>query len=235
MAENEEKYWWHRGHRNIIDAICAEFLTQNNLQITDVGCGTGGNYQVLKKYGRVTGIDVAESALEYCRKRNVYDELRQTDSTDLEPASCDVITAFHVLEHIEDDRATLRAWHRALTPNGRIIITVPAYQWLFSAHDRSLHHKRRYYRSDLLKKIIETGFTIERSSFLFYITFPLLCVQRLMSKFKKENDRDTYAKVPRFIEWVLLRTNDLEHFLITHAMNSPFGSSIIVCARKSHD
>lgn len=233
MAKNEEEYWWHKGRRQIIQVVAKNFFSGSKNNIADVGCGTGGNYSVLKNFGTVDGLDISKSALTYCQNRNVYHNLVCAAATEIPQQTYTIITAFDVLEHLDADEDVLKQWEIALKPGGYIFITVPAYLWLFGPHDISLHHKRRYTRTELLKKAREAGFTPIFSSYFFLFTFPLLCLSRLKQKLHKDTQNiKTYPAIPRALSFFLELLSTLEGFILKNKIPLPFGSSIILVARK---
>lgn len=234
MAEQEENYWWHKGRRQIIESVAKRFLPKQSMIIADIGCGTGGNYLILSKYGLVDGIDMSESALTYCKNRGFYNELVQSGAENLQKNKYNLITAFDVLEHLENDTKILQTWANALLPHGYILLTVPAYQWLFGPHDRSLHHKRRYTRTELNQKIRAAGFTPIYDSYFFFFTFPLLCISRLLSRLKKtESETTSYQKTPQLLEKLFLKFSAIESASMENKKSFPFGSSIIIIAKKN--
>ena len=113
-------------------------------KVVDMGCGTGINLDALSQFGRVAGVDVSETALSFCRERKAY-RLCQAPVSDLpfRSESIQLLTAFDVLEHCEDDRAVLKEAFRACSPGGWVVFTVPAYQFMWGDHDVVAKHYRR--------------------------------------------------------------------------------------------
>lgn len=233
MAKQEANYWWHKGRRHIIETVCNKFISKQKITIADIGCGTGGNFELLRKYGNVDGLDISEAALEYCKKRSAYRKRVLTSAENVPINEYDIITAFDVLEHLENDNSVLRAWASSLKPRGYILLTVPAYQWLFGPHDRSLHHKRRYTRQELELKARKAGFSPVYCSYFFFFTFPFLLLSRIYEKRKKTTGPvSTYKEIPLFLEKIFLLLSRLEGWLINKSATLPFGSSLIIIAQK---
>lgn len=232
MEQEERNYWWHIGRREVLQKVLGRYLPPaKNLDILDVGCGTGVNYNWLKNWGRVTGLDTSTEALEYCRNKQVYDELIQTDGTNLAfDSRFDLVTSFDVLEHIQDDMSALQNWHAALKPNGYIFITVPAYQWLFSAHDKALHHQRRYSAKELREKFAQAGFGIKFISPFFWFTFPMVMLVRLLTK--KSTPKTSYVSTPGTLGKFLISLSKSEANFLDKGDPLPWGSSILVLAEK---
>lgn len=232
MEQQEQGYWWHIGRRAVLQKVLSAVIPPaNGLQLLDVGCGTGINFNWLKDWGKVTGLDTSPEALQYCRAKQVYTELVQADGTALPPNSqYDIITAFDVLEHIPDDIAALRSWTAALKPNGYVYITVPAYQWLFSAHDKALHHQRRYLAKELKQKFELAGLTVKYISPFFYFTFPLVMLVRLLTK--SSQPKTSYVSTPNLLGRFLINLSQAEARFLAQGNQLPWGSSLLVLAQK---
>lgn len=232
MEQEEQNYWWHIGRREVLQKVLGKHIPQGqNLDILDMGCGTGINYGWLKNWGRVMGLDTSVEALEYCRNKHVYDELVQTDGTNLSfDSQFDLLTAFDVLEHIQDDVSALRNWYTTLKTNGYVFITVPAYQWLFSAHDKALHHHRRYSAKELKQKFEQAGFNIKFISPFFWFTFPMVVLVRLLTK--KSKPKTSYVETPGALGRFLISLSKSEANFLARGDSLPWGSSILVIAQK---
>lgn len=236
MKNLEETYWWHVGRRFIITSVLKKYFRspQENSLILDIGCGTGGNYEILKNFGKVSGVDDSEEALKFARESG-YSELVRGSGINL-PFSdnkFDCVAMLDVLEHIEDDKLALRECHRILKPDGGFILTVPSYQWLWSGHDEALGHKRRYVKSDLVRKFKNSGFKILFSSYAITFLFPPIAFYRLLDWLRGRRQETSYVMVHplinKFFTWLLY----VEGFLFKVGMRFPFGTSIIIYAQKS--
>src|SRR5207244_5893178 len=139
LRELEGKHWWYRGRRQIIASfvgrIAAKLPSDNEClpRILDVGCGTGGNLEMLSEFGAVEGVDVSNDAVEFCRARGVA-PVKQAVAEDLpyDDGSFDLVTGFDVIEHLDDDGAALREMRRVLRPSGRSARREPALLWWWS-------------------------------------------------------------------------------------------------------
>ena len=140
----EDKHWWHISKRRIVRNLIKKYNHLDNPRILDIGCGTGKNMEELQSLGPVFGLDSSIEALKYCKKRGLNNLIEGTaEKTSLKSSFFDVVTLLDVLEHTDDNK-TLKEMNRIIKKDGIIIITVPAFGWLWSTWDEVLHHKRRY-------------------------------------------------------------------------------------------
>ena len=163
----EDKYWWFVGRKNVIRSLInITYRGRKDLNILDIGCGTGSILNILSEYGRVLGSDISETALSFCKKRGFTNLIKTSaDDLKLESESFDLVTAFDILEHLENDKKALREFYRVCRKGGNILITVPAYRFLWSEHDRALGHKRRYVRGEIREKVRSAVFRIKKMSY----------------------------------------------------------------------
>ncbi len=239
--EMEEKHWWFVGRRNIILSLLDQHVDRspNNRRILDVGCGTGANLRYFSRYGKVTGIDLSKSALQFCNLRGKYDLIQASgEEIPFRDNSFDVITMLDVLEHIEEDAKTLKELYRVLKPRGTLLITVPAYNFLWSGHDFASHHKRRYYRGEFKRKIISAGFEVKRLTHISSILFPIIFFRRMGKKivdrlFKVERPPESEVKMgSELFNKSMIKIFTSERSFLTRNINFPFGSSLLGIAQK---
>ncbi|MEA1909725.1 MAG: class I SAM-dependent methyltransferase [Patescibacteria group bacterium] len=231
LLKQENRYWWHVSRRIILQTFVQKIVQNNRIEkILDVGCGTGFNLQWLKKFGEVIGVDSNEEAVRLCNNRNIVAIQGNTDTLPSQIHGVSLVTAFDVLEHIENDNRALQEWGRVLRPNGRLLLTVPAYQWLFGPHDKNLSHYRRYYLPDLIKKIENNGFKVIQSSYFFFLTLPLLIISRFVDRIT--NKTSGYQEIPNWLNKLLIFSTSWEAKVIAKGYRLPFGSSILIYARK---
>lgn len=232
----EQSHWWHIGRRRILAGFVEEIcrgVTDRRPRILDVGCGTGANLLMLSKYGDAEGVDVSEDALAFCRERGL-DKVKLGAGEELpyEDGTFDLVTAFDVVEHMDDDLAGLREMRRVLRPGGRVLLFVPAFMFLWGLQDDVSHHRRRYRMSELRRVLEEAGFEIERTTYA-NITFflPILLMRKLMRftgiKAESENNINVSA-----LNGVLGRMLGAES-LILKFMNLPFGVSGLCVGRAA--
>ena len=230
----EQYYWWHIGRKVILKSLLQRLLVNKQGQILEIGCGTGGNLKILSNWGKTLGIDNSAKALDFCKKNGLDNILfENAEKMDFSGESFDLIVALDVLEHIKEDGKVVRKAWKALKQNGYFIITVPAYQFLWSEHDRALKHYRRYTASNLAKILQEANFNIIKMSYLVSFVFPFVFGYRMLRKILFPNNKKNlaYFSLPRPINNFFILLLQIENFLIRY-INLPFGTSIICIAKK---
>ena len=193
MAELDDRHWWYRARRKIIaDLILREAHLPKDARILEIGCGTGHNLAMLSGFGHVEGLELDEEARAISEKRLG----RKVMSSPLPELSgvadrhYDLIGAFDVIEHIDDDAAALASIGTKLKPGARFIMTVPAHQWMWSAHDVVNHHKRRYSKRGLKALIEGSPLKLEKIGYFNSLLFPLAVAERAASKLRGKESAD---------------------------------------------
>ena len=177
--EVDEHHWWYRGRRRVILAELDRLPLPARAQVLDAGCGSGRTLQELARYGEVRGIELDPEAAELARSRG-HGEVRigRLEELPWEPETFDLITCLDVIEHTPDDRVTLTELRRVTRPGGFLLVTVPAYQALWSYHDEANHHYRRYGRRMLRASAVAAGWRVERmTSFNSVLLAPAAAVR----------------------------------------------------------
>jgi 2-polyprenyl-3-methyl-5-hydroxy-6-metoxy-1,4-benzoquinol methylase len=232
----ERYYWWFVGRRRIIESVLRKYIG-GKLRILDWGCGPGGNFPFLKKYGDVLGVDASDEALSACRKKGITTIAKAQDISEFASnEKFDLITNFDVLEHIGEDEKFLRDIRELLNPRGYVLVTVPAYQFLWTGLDEVLGHKRRYTKKEITQKFRQSGYDVVMSSYFIFFLSPAFILFRMVEKLRKNNSsslKESVLEFPRLINQIFIWLLSLEAFLMNH-FSLPFGTSIIVLAtRKS--
>ncbi|MCS7252811.1 MAG: class I SAM-dependent methyltransferase [Armatimonadota bacterium] len=201
----------------------------------DVGCGTGGNLELLSSYGVCIGVDISPFALSLCREHwdgllICADALRLP----LRDGAVGLLAALDVLEHIEDDVSALKELWRILSPGGVLVLTVPAFKWLWSGHDIALRHFRRYARAELEAKLIAVGFKVEKISFAICPLLPFVFLFRKLQLIAQSGARKHTAiiKLPKPLNELFIGMLGLEARLIKR-LELPFGISLVCRAVKT--
>lgn len=238
MARIEDLHWWFRGRRAISRDVLSRVPLPERAAILDAGCGTGGNLEMLAHYGRVFALEMHDAARAHAEHRGVVPvaEGWLPENIPFPGQSFDLVTMFDVLEHIEDDAGSLRALHARLNAGGHLLLTVPAFPFLWSLHDEAHHHKRRYRMKPLKKLVEDAGFEVEFASHINYWLFPPIAIirltDRLLAKLGKKPGKASELTIPA--PWL----NDLLAGLFAsetrfyRSIPLLFGVSIILLARK---
>lgn len=171
----EDDHWWFASRTRALNTVMSQHLPRTpNFRLLDIGCGAGNMIHHLSQFGAVNGLEIDARPVKVARQRGYTVE--QYDATKPMPfaeASFDAITALDVIEHNEDDIAILKDSHRALKPGGHLIITVPAFMFLWSHNDVLNAHVRRYTAGELHTKLQQTGFKPLRISYNNFFVFPV--------------------------------------------------------------
>jgi SAM-dependent methyltransferase len=234
MFELEDGYWWFAGRRYLVRRLLDEMDLPPHPRILDAGCGTGAGLDNLERRAPAFGIDVSPEALRFCRRRGKSRLLASSlEQPGIRDATFDVVTALDVLEHCDDDGRVLRALFRVLRPGGSLIVTVPAYPFLWSEHDEALHHKRRYRARELRRAVLEAGFSIRRMSGLVSSFLPAVVAFRVgqMLLPGRKGPRASFVELPGPVNALLT------FLLVTEVESSrrlpiPFGVTIYVVAQR---
>ena len=232
----ENFYWWHIGRGYIIQSLLSKITLKRNSRILDAGCGTGGNIKILSRFGNVVGIDNSPEAIKFCKKRGFENvQLRDIKNTGFPSNSFDLIVALDLLEHLDNDIETLKEFYRILKKDGYILISVPAYQFLWSEHDVAVHHKRRYSMEEIHRRLLKANFYIVKETFAITFIAPIVFIYRIIRKvcpgFKKQKNSD-YVILPVPLNNFFIFLLKTEAFLLRY-INFPFGISIMCIAKKN--
>jgi SAM-dependent methyltransferase len=236
MAQTQQDHWWFSARRRILEAVLRRLPLPRPARVLEVGCGTGGNLRMLLRFGPVDAVEMDEYAIAVARTQGSGADVRKgwlPEAIPFEPArQYDLVCLFDVLEHCQDDRSALGALSSLLAPGGRLLVTVPAYQWLFGAHDRAHHHFRRYTVRRLRKTARDAGFEVCRSGYFNTLLFPLVAARRLLAR-AGLGDSDTDARMPSPVINRLLATVFGFEASLVPLFAFPFGTSVIAVLRRA--
>jgi SAM-dependent methyltransferase len=230
--ELEDRHWWFGARRQIVEKVLRRFVKKTSGAVLEAGCGTGGNLEMLSKFGRIHAFELDEDARTMANTRALC-EVRSGALPDEMPFSeaFDLIAMLDVLEHIADDKGTLHVLHQHLNTGGILALTVPAYQWLWSHHDEVNHHKRRYTRQELVQKVREAGFSVHFASYFNIFLFPMvLAVRAVHNILGKKTDSDLEMPAP-WLNRALQGIFGAERYFLP-SLRFPCGVSIILIAEK---
>ena len=238
MFAVEDEHWWYVGMQRITTTLLTRaYPGRTDLQILDAGCGTGAVLGYLAPFGTVVGCDISALALHLSKKR-ALSRLSQA-SVSYPPFKddyFDLVASFDVLGHsaVNDYRAALDEFRRILKPGGRVMLRLPAYNWLHAHHDEVVHNIRRFTGVELQRALTATGFVVEKISYANTILFPLALTKRLLlekiSPPGPENESDVYRN-PVWQDKLFARFLFIEASWLAR-QNLPFGLTVIALGRK---
>jgi SAM-dependent methyltransferase len=210
-----------KARTNLIEVLISSIKQPHHIKILDLGAGTGENIQALHKFGAVHAVDINQHALDLIPNNLVF-EKKQGDACAIPYPNghFDVVVAFDVLEHIQDDSKMVAEVTRVLKKDGFFIFTVPAYNALYSAHDKALDHYRRY-NASTLKSLLRQLAPIQRGAWFFSL-FPPVALIRLITKSQPARNNQA-MQLPRFINTLFYQILNLENKLIARGIRFPFG------------
>jgi len=193
MAELDDRHWWYRARREILsDLIRRETRLPAGAKILEIGCGTGHNLAMLGQFGHVDGIELDDEARALSEERlgRKVMNARLPELAGVPDTHYDLIGAFDVIEHIDDDGGAVAAIANKLKPGGKFIMAVPAHQWMWSAHDVANHHKRRYSKRTLRNLIEKSPLKLDKLGYFNSLLFPLAIAERTASKLRGKDNGD---------------------------------------------
>lgn len=226
LLHQAEGSWWYRGRALLVSSVLGKFLRDGSVDIAvDYGAGFGGMYATLKKFSRsMYAFEPDAQAREVLLGRS-YERVFNTQDEAL-ARTYDLVALFDVLEHIENDKEFLVRLRDSLTQDGCLIVTVPAYAWLWSEHDTKNHHFRRYTKTSLVRALTEAGFNVRFSSYWNTFLFLPAAVTRLLGA----SGGDALL-LNRFLNSLLLAFVRIEASCI-RIVPLPFGLSVVAYATK---
>jgi len=224
--------FWFRAKKDLIERLLSKTLrpTKNKLKILNLGAGTGEDLEILNKFGKVYVIDIEKKALDLI-PNNLCIEKKVCDACNLDYPDnfFEVVVSFDVFEHIKKDYLAISEAYRVLKKRGNLIFSVPAFQLLYSSHDKALKHKRRYSKKQLksLLKIFKQRDIFYWNFFLF-LPIAFLRILKKQSKPKVEN-----PDFNKYLDKFLFRMLVLENFLINKKFfKFPFGITMAGACEK---
>ncbi len=237
MYSLEGANWWYAGRRDMVMKLAARShngLSEKPLRILDAGCGTGINLKYLQILGDVYGLDISKNALIFSRTRGSHSLIcGSVDKLPFKNELFDLVLALDVIEHMDDEISAVREINRVLKPGGRLIITVPAFQFLWTRHDLAVHHKRRYTRSGLLNILRLNGFENEKATYWNFFLFLPVAMVRLSKRIHRSGDaaRTDLAELPTLLNGLLQVIIRIENVILMR-FDLPVGTSMMCMCRK---
>lgn len=239
--ENAQSSFWVKSRNRLFKNIVQRYmLTTAKTKFLEIGCGTGDFIQqiIQNENLEITGSEIYLKGLLYAKKNLPKVDFIQFDVTQ----GCignefDLIVAFDVIEHIENDVAALSNINQMLTGDGVLVVSVPQHMFLWSNLDEIVKHKRRYSRHELVTKLQENGFNISYVTSFLFVLFPLMLVSRVLDKgrAKVQSEKVALEKKVTFskpLNWLFDLLMRIDEVLIRLGLSLPFGGTLVIVARK---
>jgi 2-polyprenyl-3-methyl-5-hydroxy-6-metoxy-1,4-benzoquinol methylase len=231
QRELQNSHWWFRGRKDIVKYILKNIIKNNHNLILDIGSGSGGMISAIKELGTIESVELNKKLFYDLKKMNIK-KIYHYDITKKRPnKKYNIITLFDVLEHIKnDEELLLQINNNLLKKRGVLVITVPAYNWLWTIHDDLNIHYRRYTKKEINRKLKKARLSIIKSTYFMTLLFPLAIASRVKIKLFQLKSLDLYMP-PFFVNKVLHNIFVFERRIIDK-ISFPFGLSILIIAQK---
>jgi len=232
LYEVEDRHWWFRGRWAVVEALLSRSDLPASPRILDAGCGTGGNLQRYARIGEAEGVEPFDDAVRMCHERG-FDAVKQAGLEDLpfENDRYDLIASTDVLEHIAAEETALRELWRVAKPGGTLLLTVPAYMWMWTEEDKNLHHQRRYTKKRLRQAVERCGWEPLVTSYFNTFLLPPIALARLLPR-KDNGQQSDLDRTPATLDGPLSWPMRIEAQAIRAGLTLPFGVSVGVVCRK---
>jgi SAM-dependent methyltransferase len=243
ILENKipEKHWWYRARNNLIDAVfkrILKFRKEKSKKILDVGSGYGQTFSILQKFGNIYSVDSNKYFTDYqsSHYKNVTVWNAEFPDKISSNYTYDVICMFDFLEHTENPDRVLEYSYKILKKRGFLLITVQAYQWMWTDFDVRAGHFRRYSRGSLISEVENAGFKTIYSTYFISILFIFAVIVRKIINPHTGKDKKSlgleFENTGSFLNETLYRISNLETFIIRKKLFMPFGLSILGIFQK---
>lgn len=234
MAAHDSTHWWYRARREILSDYLKRFGNlPKDARLLEIGCGTGHNLPMLARFGQVEAIEIDPAARAIASERlgRPVGDAPLPELPGIERDAYDLIAVLDVIEHIADDVAALKAMAECLKPTGKILIAVPAHQWMWSAHDVVNHHHRRYSKATLACAIAAAGLKHNGLRWFNSLLFPLAAASRIAGRLTGKDDSDD-SPPPGPVNALFEGIFGLERHLVGRVPLTP-GVSIVTLAQRA--
>ena len=240
MYRLEQSYWWFVGKQFLVREQIKPLLLNRGrgARILDIGSGTGIILKTLQEFGQAFGMEMSWEAIQFLKRRNLKEVVRSDAEQHLpfKDDSFSLVTCLDVLEHLDHDKELLAEMIRVCEEGGHVLVTVPAFNRLWSPHDSVFHHRRRYTRTRLLGRLNGLNAQVIRASYYnFMLSLPILVVRKLRALFseKGKGQSDFFINLPEGVNRSLSALYKLE-ILGLRILRYPYGVSLLVLLRKPH-
>ncbi len=235
MYVAEESHFYYVSLHKLILSLLKRYAPKKSLNILDAGCGTGRLAELMQQYGNVIGIDMSDEALKFAKKRGLTVQKASVMKLPFKDNSFEVITSIDVIYHkaVNDDVKALKEMHRVLKPNGVLILRVQAIPWLKTSHDRFVHGARRYSKKMLQTKLVASGFTTVKLSYMNAILAPVGIAQHVYETFlPPKAEYSSVKQVNQLINMTALGILKFEGKLL-YKINLPYGLGLLAVCKKT--
>ncbi|HUZ14088.1 MAG TPA: class I SAM-dependent methyltransferase [Caulobacteraceae bacterium] len=233
MRALEADHWWFSARREILSSQIGALPLPRGARILEAGCGPGGNLAMLAAFGEVVGLEPDAETRAYAAQRSgvrIEGGLLPADLP-FEPETFDLVCAFDVIEHVDEDAAAVAALAALARPGGFLATTVPAQPWMWSRHDELHHHRRRYRMAPYRRLFQAAGLAVVKASHFNAALFPAIAAIRLAKLATGSSAADDDAAPAPRLNALLAAIFGAERFWLSRAA-LPFGVSILLIARK---
>lgn len=230
----EDRHWWYQGRRFVLERTIRRLGLPSGARILDAGCGSGRNMVELAHHGTVTGLELSPTSVRLARDRSVGEVIEGSLlEMPFDDRSFDLTMSLDVIEHLSDDVAALSELRRVTAPGGALLVTVPAYQWLWSGHDEINHHHRRYNRRALVAAAERAGWRCERTTHFNSLLLPIAIALRALDRVSPKTTKSSLDLwvPPAPLNWVLRQPLELEARVIGSGGSIPVGLSLLAVFR----
>ena len=229
--EEDRSHWWFRGRLAVLLATLRRALPARPVRLLELGCGSGNVLAALSEFGEAVGMDAHDDLTAAARAAGLDVRVGHLpDNLGVPPGWAEVVLLLDVIEHVDDDVATLSAARAGVAEGGLLVVTVPAYRWLWSGHDEVLGHRRRYTARELRTAVERAGFRVVRVSYFNTLLFPFLVVVRGWKRLRGDRGHDLHRPATP-LNWLLERIFALERHLVPR-LALPFGASLVLIGRR---
>jgi SAM-dependent methyltransferase len=234
MLSSDERHWWYRGRRRVLRAQLDRLPLAPGARLLDAGCGSGRTLDELVRYGRVSGIDLSPQAVAAAQRRGHQDvRVGRVEQLPFADGTFDVVTCLDVIEHTPDDRASLAELRRVVRPGGLLLVTVPAYQGLWSWHDEVNLHFRRYDSASLRAAAREAGWEVVGDTHFNSLLLAPAAAVRLAQRRRRRHAHSDLDLTPPRLNGLLELPLRLEARLVAAGTRLPAGLSLLAVLRRS--
>lgn len=229
----EDRHWWFRGRWAVIEALLARAGLPARPRILDAGCGTGGNLGRYGRLGEAVGVDPSPDAVRFCRDRGLASvHEASVEELPFEDDSFDLIASTDVLEHVPEEGRALRELRRVAVPGGALLLTVPAYMWMWTREDDDLRHQRRYTKRRLRQAVERAGWEPRIATYFNTILLPPIAAARFLPQSSRSDKKADLERTPPALDGPLSLPMRCEARLIRAGLSLPAGVSVGLVCRK---